>query len=138
MDDKNADGGEMSPAAIVIRFRPTNPESVLAWAQKEHRRTGYFRLSVFADVAGPGEDDDAVIQRLLDASELAGVDPGGNKKFYVCTNASELLGLGFTFHKDEEEGESSEHWSVDIGADPSGDDALRFLSPFGPPEGRRR
>jgi hypothetical protein len=124
--------------AVVIRFRPTEPASVLAWAEKEHRRTGCYRLSVFADTPRDGEDDEAVIQRLLDASELAGVDPDRNKKFYVCASAAELLALGFTFHKDEEEGESEEHFSVDVGSAPTLDDIQRFLGPFGPPEGKKR
>ena len=121
--------------AIVIRFRPTMPESVLNWARKEYRRTGRYRVSVFADAPREGEDDQAVIDRLLKVSQLMGIDPCGNKKFYVCARASELADRGFTFHKDGDEDEADEHYSVDLGADPSVDDVVRFLDPF---EERRR
>lgn len=124
--------------AIVIRFRPTEPDAVLNWAGKEHRRTGHYRLSVFADAPREGEDEDAVIARLLVASELAGIDPQRNRKLFVCTRASKLADLGFTFHKDEEDDEVSEHYSVDLGLSPNLDDAVRFLSPFEPVERRHR
>lgn len=123
--------------AVVIRFRPTDPESVLRWAEKEHRRIGYYRLSVFADAPREREDEDAVVRRLLAVSELAGVDPAGNKRVFVCAKASELLRLNFTFHKDEEEDELEEHYSVDLGPAPTVDDVRRFLEPFAA-EGRQR
>lgn len=84
------------------------------------------------------EDDDAVIQRLLGVSELAGVDPSRNKRFYVCAAAAELKKLNFTFYKDEDDDEPEEHYSVDLGQDPTVDDVVRFLRPFGPPEGKHR
>ncbi len=124
--------------AIVVRFRPTDPERVLASAQKESRRTGHHRLSVFADTKRSGEDDQDVIQRLLDASELAGVDPSRNRRFYRCAAAAELKALNFAFYKDEDDDELAEHYSVDLGEDPTVDDAARFLSVFGPQGGEQR
>jgi hypothetical protein len=123
--------------AVVIRFRPIDPQSVLNSAEKEARRTGgRWGASVFADVPRPGESQEDVIARLLVASELSGIDPKGNRKYFVCAQAKELLDRGFTFWKDEDDDELQEHYSVVLGESPSVDDAVRFLEPFG--EGRRR
>lgn len=121
---------EIDRDAVVIRFRPTDPTAVLGWAEKEHRRTGRYRLSVFAAAASDGEAEEAVIERLLGVSELAGMDPKKNPKHWVCTAASELTALNFVFYKDDEEDEFDEHYSVDLGSAPTVDDAIRFLSPF--------
>lgn len=119
--------------AIVIRFRPTTPESVLRSAEKEARRTdGRFGLSVFAAVAREGETSQEVISRLLKASELGGIDCESNPKYFVCTRAGELLSRGFTFCKDGDDDEVAEHYTVDLGAEPSLDDVGRFLEVFGP------
>jgi hypothetical protein len=58
----------------VIRFRPTDPDRVLASAAKEYRRTGHYRLSVFAGTLAPGEDEAALQDRLLRAAELSYFD----------------------------------------------------------------
>jgi hypothetical protein len=122
--------------AVVIRFRPTAPDSVLANAAKEARRTGAYRLSVFADKPRPGESQEDVIHRLLAASELAGIPADSNPKYYVCTQAAELISRNLTLWKDEDDDEVAEHYSVDLGDDPSVADAERFLDAFD--EGRRR
>jgi hypothetical protein len=51
--------------ALVIRFRPTAPEDVWRWAEKEYRRIGRYRLSVYADVKRARETDDDLRQRLF-------------------------------------------------------------------------
>jgi hypothetical protein len=127
--------------ALVIRFRPWEPERVLASAEKEHRRAGHHRLSVFADTARPGEDSAAVVQRLLQAAELDGIPPEKNPKYTLCTEAGNLLKEGFSFHKYDQDDpdpadEADEHYSVDIGEQPTLEDVTRFLQPFGPPVGR--
>jgi hypothetical protein len=118
--------------ALVIRFRPTDPDAVLGWAQKEFRRVGCYRLSVFADVQQPDETEDHLIRRLLGASEMSGIDPKSNKKYFVCTRAAELLERGFTFWKDGDDDEQDEHYSVDLGVDATRDDVVRFLGVFSP------
>jgi hypothetical protein len=123
--------------AVVVRFRPTDPEKVLEWARKEFRRTGHYRLSVFADARRGDEDDAAVIQRLLEVSELVGLDASRNPRYYVCAT-SDLQALNFAFYKDEDDDEPEEHYSVDLGEDPTVEDVVRFLGPFGPPGGLRR
>lgn len=50
---------EVPEDALVIRFRPTAPDRALASAEKEYRRIGRHRLSVFADVARAEESEDA-------------------------------------------------------------------------------
>jgi hypothetical protein len=123
--------------AVVIRFRPTDPSAVWQWAAKEYRRTGGYRLSVFADVRRGQESEQDVIDRLLQVSELAGIDPEKNKKYCLCTAASGLLDLGFTFWKDEDDDELDEHYSVDLGTDAVPEDVEKFLGVFGPATGRR-
>ena len=54
--------------AGVICFRPVEPSRVMEWAAKEYRRTGQYRLSVFASVTGSGESSEAAEGRLLDAA----------------------------------------------------------------------
>jgi hypothetical protein len=122
--------------ALVIRFRPTDPDRVLRIAALEFRRIGRYRLSVFAAAKRPGETDATLRRRLLEASELAGMDPANNPKFYVCAEAGELLERGFVFYKDGDDDERDEHYSVDLGADATREDVERFLGAFGPAEKR--
>lgn len=78
-----------------------------------------------------------MIYRLLKASEI-GINPAKNKKFTICTSAGELLDLGFAFWKDgDDDKERDEHYSVDLGADATQEDAVRFLAVFRPAEMRR-
>jgi len=125
----------VAPDAIVMRFPPVQPEAVLKKATQEHRRTGRYAVSVFADEAGQGESAEAVEARLLQASELAGIDPARNPNYYVC-RARVLLDMEFTFWKYDDEPDKSkelpEHYSVDLGQDPTLGDASRFVGVFGP------
>lgn len=121
---------ELNGDAIVIRFRPISPDSVLRSAEREFRRAGRYGLSVFADVPRDGESADAVITRLLAASELAGMSPQDNPKYYVCSRAEQLLHEGFTFVKDGDDDELAEHYTVDLGDEPRLVDVERFLGAF--------
>jgi hypothetical protein len=121
----------MSPDALVIRFRPTDPDRVAILAEKEHRVTGRYGLSVFADTARSGEDTGALIDRLLAAAELDGIATDKNPKFYLCSAASELLSLPVRFYKyTNDDTEVAEHYSADLGG-PEPDRVVRFLDPFG-------
>jgi hypothetical protein len=141
LNDMSAEApGELADVprdAVIIRFRPTNPDAVWEWAGKEHRRTGRHRLSVFADVKRGQETEQDVVDRLLKASELAGIDPAKNKKYSLCTSAAELLDCSFTFWKDGDDDEEDQHYSVDLGNDATPQDVTRFLSVFRPAEERR-
>jgi hypothetical protein len=118
--------------AVVIRFRPTQPDAVWARACKEHQWIGRYRLSVFADTRRAQESEEDLIDRLLRASEV-GINPAKNKNFTVCTSAAELLDLGFSFWKDgDDDKEPDEHYSVDLGADATQEDVVRFLAVFRP------
>jgi hypothetical protein len=117
--------------ALVIRFRPTDPDRVLASAAKEYRRTGHYRLSVFAGAPAPGEDEAMLQDRLLRAAELDGIDLAKQPKYFVCTQAGMLLKGGFTFWKyDDDPSEPPDHYSVDLGEEPALRDVTRFLEPF--------
>lgn len=105
-------------------------EAVLRSAERAHRRTGYHRVSVFAAEAVPGESAESLRARLLAAAELSGIDPHGNKRYYVCAKASTLRERGFTFQKSGYPGEASEHYDVDLGVKPDVDVAERFLEAF--------
>lgn len=98
---------------LVVRFSPTDPERLVVKAEQEFRRSGHYGLSVFAAAATAGESNDAVIQRLLDASELSGIRPV--PKFYVCEHSGNLTGAGFVFMKDMYPGERPEHYCVNLG-----------------------
>jgi hypothetical protein len=116
--------------AVVIRFRPIKPDDVLRSAGKWYRFTGVYGLSVFADMAHAGEGEDDVIGRLLKASEMSNIDPAKNKKFYICTRAGKIMEAGFSFCKDGDDDESPEHYTVDLGAQPTLADVERFLEAF--------
>jgi hypothetical protein len=120
--------------ALVIRFRPTAPDAILRQAQKEFRRTGAYRVSMFADTKRGDESDEDLINRLLSAAELDGVNPDNNPKFWFCARASDLMDDGFRFVKDNEPGEPDEHYSVDLGKEPSLQDTEKLAAHF--PESR--
>ncbi len=92
---------------------------MLAQAEKAHRHNGHFRLSVFADKLREGEEEAALIDRLLDAAEVSGILRANNPKYWFCQRAGDLLDDGFKFVKDGYPGEVPEHWSIDLGNTPS-------------------
>lgn len=133
------ESGEAVPVpgdALVIRFRPTSPDSVLKRASNEFLRTSRHGASVFVTVRRAGETDAAMRRRLLGVAELSGMAPENHPKYYVCANAEELIRRGFVFYKDGDDDERDEHYSVDLGAEATRDDAERFLGAFGPAEER--
>lgn len=121
------------PDAVVIRFRPVDPRRVLERAEQNTRDPdgrGHHSSSVFADHARGAETQDAVIDRLLRDSELDGINPATNPKYWVCTTAKELTDRKFTFENDGWTGEPATHYSVVLGDPPTIEDAKRFLEPF--------
>jgi hypothetical protein len=123
---------ELEPEAVVIRFRPTELDSVVRGAQKEHRRTGFHRLSVFAAAPQPDETQEQTEARLVRAAELEGINLESNSKYWVARRG-ELA--AFEFHKDGDDGECPEHYSVDLGAAEGLANACRdFLGKFNGPE----
>jgi hypothetical protein len=79
--------------ALVIRFRPTDPDSVLRRAGQESRRTGRRGASVFAAVKEAGETDAALRRRLLAVAQLVGMKPDDHPKYYVCAKADEPISM---------------------------------------------
>jgi hypothetical protein len=127
---------EVPEDALVIRFRPTTLTDVWSSAEKEFRRIGRYRLSVFADVARNGETGEELRGRLVRASALR-INLAKNPKIFVCARAGNLTDRGFTFWKDgDDDEEADEHYSVDLGSRPTIADADRFLDAFGPGEKR--
>ena len=96
------------------------------------KRSGVAGLSVFADVAKPGENDDDVALRLVQAAALANIGLERNKNYY-WTTAGKLLEQGFRFTKDEDDGELEEHFTIDLGKVDM-DNVVRFLEAFRGPE----
>ena len=125
---------EPHPDALVLRFRPMSDlQRLLDRAAQDARRTGgngHHTASVWADAARDDEDRDAVIDRLMRATELHGVNPRTNPDYWFCSSAAKITSLGFVFEKDEYPGEPDEHYSVILGSPPSIEDAKRFTSAF--------
>lgn len=124
---------ELSPDAIVVRFRPTAEDAVLKQAEKERNRPdgpGRPRLSVFADVVRDDESRDDTIKRLVVAAGLAGLDLARNKKFYICGAAGGLQNSSFGFYKDGDGDEVDEHYSIDLGDNVTPARAAEFLGHF--------
>jgi hypothetical protein len=123
--------GQPDRDALVIRFKPIRADAMLASAQKEFRRSGSYRLSVFADSRHEGDpSDEAVIARMLEAAKLSHIDPNRNPKFFLCADARALMDDGFEFVKDNYAGEEPEHYSIDLGNDPSLQDTERLAGHF--------
>lgn len=132
--------------ALVLRFPPGGPDHVKKLRQEAkyvHRhhakRVGktepWYRLSVWADVAAPDEPRTELMQRLVRAAGLGRVqvDDERNSVFWWA-EAGDIYDAGFTFKKDEEPGEPPEHYSVDLGDEPSREDVERFANTFHGPE----
>jgi hypothetical protein len=120
---------EVQPDALVLRFRPTKPDAVLAWAGKEYRRTDHYRLFVFAASRQPGEGDKDLQARLLTAAQVADALPHRHESHAVWTRAGMLLDRGFTFWRDDDEAdEIAEHYCVELGDAP----VALFLELFRP------
>jgi hypothetical protein len=77
--------------ALVIRFRPTNPDSVLRRSVQEFKRIGRHGASVFVAAPEASETDAALRRRLLAVAELVGMTPENHPKFYVCTDGDREL-----------------------------------------------
>jgi hypothetical protein len=118
--------------ALVIRFSPTMPETVLKRADQAYRECGRYQLSVFAAVKQGDESEEDLHARLLQASEMHHISPETNRKYFVCSEAGRLYDRGFTFWKDGDPDETPEHYSVDLGVDAIQDQVLSFLDAFDP------
>lgn len=124
--------------ALVIRFKPMDPERCLKRIDQDHRDTGHYCLSVFADTQRPGESEEDLKTRLLAASEHQGISPSSNKVFFICARAEKLYERKFTFLKDDDDREVPEHYSVDFGPnEPTLEDVNRFLGAFDPDPEKR-
>ncbi|MFD9880112.1 hypothetical protein ACFWZT_01440 [Streptomyces alboflavus] len=122
---------EVPPDALVLRFKPMDPERCLKRLNQDYRDTGDYSLSVFADTQRSDETLDELKCRLLAASALQGINPSTNKAYYLCTRAAKLLERKFTFRKDEDGEEVREHYSVYFGSvAPTLEDVERFLEAF--------
>jgi hypothetical protein len=120
--------------AVVLRFSPMSAEGVLTRAERDSRRSGgpgLHTASVWADhPSSADETRQDVIKRLLQATEMQGLDPGRNPSFWWCSTAKELLDRGFSFIKDGEPDEADQHYSVVLGNPPDLADAARFVEAF--------
>lgn len=119
--------------AIVMRFRPTDPDRVLAQADKEYRNDSaeaglipHFGLSVWVGVPTA---DEPVLDTLKRLARAADIRWEGQKRVFVATRAERLVNQGFTFFKDCFAGEPAEHFCVRL---PSLelDTVKRFLQAF--------
>jgi len=136
--------------AVVLRFPPggDGPAGALRReARSAHRRHAkelgadpttcepWYRLSVFVDVAQPGEDEDDVLRRLIQIASNANIrvsDPR-NSGFWVA-KVGDILDSSFSLTKDLYPGEPQEHYSVDVGpTEPDNDRMQQFMALFDGP-----
>lgn len=125
---------EVHPGGVVLRFSPVSPDSVLEKARDNHLLYGgdddpRFFSSVFVLRSPADAADEDLHRELLAAAQLSHIYPGNNRLYFVC-QASAIYELGFTFKKDRYDGESENHYSVDLGPSPTSDDASRLVSAF--------
>jgi len=118
--------------AKVIRFRPTEPTSVLNSAIKAYRATKHAVLSVFASPSRPGEALTDTHVRLVVAASMTGLNLNKNK-YYWHSTAGVILDAGFVLAKEGYEGEVPEHYAADLG-EPTIEAVNRFLAAFEGPE----
>jgi hypothetical protein len=107
---------------------------MLRQADKARRHMGRNRLSVFVDKRRDGENEADLVTRLLNAAEVSNILRANNPKYWFCRTASDLLDDGFIFAKDGYDGEVPEHWSIDLGENPTVADTTRLAGHF--PESR--
>lgn len=124
---------DLSDEALVIRFSPASAERLLAKAEQMYRYKGLYVVSVFSsDLQWPEMTDEEHHEALLLASELGGIDPEKNSKYWYCSQAGRIRESGFTFMKLDFDGEVAEHYSVKLGDAPGQSDAERFVAAFEP------
>jgi hypothetical protein len=121
--------------ALVIRLRPLKPEAMLEQAKKAFRDGGHHYLSVYSDKRRDDETEADLVTRLLNAAEVSNILRANNPKYWFCQKASDLLDDGFIFVKDGYDGEMPEHWSIDLGENPTVADTTRLSGHF--PDSRK-
>jgi len=124
---------DLPPEALIVRFRPSKPEDVFNAAEKAFRYYSAYRLSCFADVKQPDEDDDAVIRRLIGVAQLGGLDIRKHKNCWYA-RSGDLQDVGVTFWKDEDDDEEPEHYSFDLGTTLTPERVEQVLNLFAGPE----
>lgn len=124
---------DLSDDALVIRFSPASAPKLLEKAELQYRFKGLYVVSVFAsDAHWPEMTQEDHFEALLVASEMQGIDPAKNKKFWYCSHAGRLRESGFSFLKLDFDGELAEHYSIQLGDPASMEDAERFVAAFEP------
>lgn len=127
------------PRAIVLRF-PPGPDSVVKilkeakYNHRHHQRTraeSWYRLSVWCDLPRPGESVEDVLLRLVHDAGLGQIRlEDVRNSFFWWTSASTLYEAGFDLVKDGEDDEPQNHYSVDLGLEPSREVVERFVTTF--------
>ncbi|MGW4848235.1 hypothetical protein [Nocardia brasiliensis] len=124
---------DVDPNALVIRFRPMQPQALLDRAARDARRLdgpGKHTASVWCGVHEPGESDEDLRRRILDITVDNGMDAVRNSQYWACARAGDLHERGFSFIKDGYDDEPDAHYSVVLGEPPTLHDVERFLEPF--------
>lgn len=130
--------------ALVLRFPPGGPDQVTKmrqeakYAHRHHqkiRAEPWYRLSVWVDSPRPGETQLRLMQRLVRAAGLGRIriDDERNSVFWWAV-AADIYEAGFEFKKDGDPGEAPEHYSVDLGHEPTRETVERFANAFRGPE----
>ena len=102
---------------------------------KSRPRSLGIACQVWADVPAPGESRIHLMQRLIRTAGLGRIqiDDERNSVFW-WTQAGEIYDAGFEIKKDLEPDELDEHYSVDLGHEPTREVVEKFASVFQGPE----
>lgn len=108
------------------------------YVHRHHQRQTvkpWYRLSVWTDVARHDETRLDLMQRLVHAAGLGRIrlDDERNSVFWWA-EAGDIYDAGFTFAKDIKHDEPYEHYSVDLGEDPTTEVVAKFAGLFVGPE----
>jgi hypothetical protein len=104
---------DVSRNMLVVRLRPVTPTKLVEHAHLEFRYSNgdHYGISVFGTIPMPGESEDDTIERLWRVILTQLKD---DRRYWVSTQAGNLLDRGFVFIKDEESGELPEHYCVSL------------------------
>ncbi len=108
---------DLPDEAIVVRGGHKTATQILIRARKDHRRLGYYGISAFA-----GWTSETSLAEVVEASGLL---------FDVVQTSTvgRLRAAGFGIQRTF----MWPHCTIDLGEDPTDDDAARLAALFGPP-----
>ena len=100
------------------------PAALIKHACDEFDRLGHYGVSVFGTVPIPDETEAETIDRLWQAA-MTRLKP--DPRYWICTEAGNLLDRGFVFIKDGKPDELQEHYCVSLSDRPPDESRAELL-----------